>query len=146
LLYILLVGIPALAVAGILQLGQSLSPPASVGGAWQVRPGSDPTNAIGCAGTFIRAKDSTLTIVQSGPHLQLVFNGAEQTMLQGTIEELHITMASPAGSYRSPSMNLEADLDRQAEPDVLQGKFTFSGCTSQPTVSFTAVRQPAAAR
>jgi len=94
---------------------------------------------------FIQTENPALTIVQSGPHLQFVLNDAQRTMLWGTIEELHVTTTSPT-SNRSSHISLLADLNRRTEPDMLQGLFTFTGCPSQPTVAFTAVRQPAAAR
>jgi hypothetical protein len=63
LLYIILVGMPALGMLAVLRVGRSLKPPASFGGNWRVETGPDSICVGAQPDTF------QLVIEQSGPLL-----------------------------------------------------------------------------
>ena len=146
LLYLALVGLPVVGVLGILHLGQRLTAPVSVGGAWivEIAPGSatDPS----CADPPIRSNRPVLTISQSGPRLALILNNGGRTNLTGEIRGVTITAGEPrppeasAVNTSHPAIiAIHAAVDRLPEPDRLRGLLTVSGCRA--AVSFAATRQ-----
>jgi hypothetical protein len=129
--YLILVGIPVLGVLGLLQLGEGVTPPVSVGGKWQLQLDSQVacdacSHRVGCN------DHPTLTISQSGTHLSLVFDDEEKTTLTGRIDGLAITA-------KATELSMEVSLDRQAKPDHLSGKISFNGCSS--SIPLQAVRR-----
>lgn len=132
--YLLMVGLPILGVFGLLQIGQQLTPPVSVGGDWliEVTPAAG-ANAI-CGQFLIQADRPRLTILQSGPRLVLTFNDAAKTALPGSIDDLTLTATTP-------DIRVTTSVDRQIEPNRLHGKIAFSNCAE--SVPFQAVRQTA---
>jgi len=140
LLYLALVGIPVLAVLGILQLGRGLTAPIAVAGTWNIEKNSPITNDSSCSALPISSDKPVLTITQSGSHLQLMFNDTDRTTLTGELHEQTISTANTP-SQGQDAIGLEARVDRQAEPDSLQGVLTFRECPSRKAVTFTATHQ-----
>jgi hypothetical protein len=142
LLYLILVGIPVLAVLGILQLGRGLTAPIAVAGTWNIEKNSPLTTVSTCGALPISSDKPALTIIQAGSHLQLRFNDKDSTTLTGELHEQTIsTTTTPSQSQ--PAIRLEAGVNRQPEPDSMQGVLTFTQCPSQPAVTFTAMHQDA---
>jgi len=123
LIYLGMVGVPVLGLAGILRLGRDLRAPASVGGEWRLEqpfPGA-PTGA------------RTLVISQSGPHLSLTIGGRG---VRGTLRGDTVTASADATdrSACGEADVMRAVLDRSgAAPRLVGG----AGC---PRAPFTAVR------
>ncbi len=148
-LYAFLVGVPILGLLGILRLGEGLTPPVSVGGAWSVEVSSQTVvDDSACGNSLIHSDQPVLSISQSGPRLLLTFNNAEKTTLAGEIHDVTITAgvgpeSAPTAAKASDddvgAIHLEASLDRQTEPDRLLGALTLTECHT--TAPFTAVRQ-----
>lgn len=147
LLYLFLVGMPILGVLAILRLGENLTPPVSVGGAWNIEISSQTGDNLACSNPLMSSQQPILTISQSGPRLLLIFNDPARTTLIGEIHEATITARTPghganATADETARLYLEARVDRQTEPDRLQGTFAFSSqCSLQTMMSFTALRQ-----
>ncbi|HNB53430.1 MAG TPA: hypothetical protein PK530_15870 [Anaerolineales bacterium] len=139
--YVFLVGIPVLVVLGILRLGENtLKAPASVEGNWLLALPENATTSS-CKTMQIDVKEPMLNISQSGPHLVLTFNDENRTDLKGTLNELSINAHSAqVSSDGLSSLSLTLTVDRDAEPDQMQGVLTLESCGE--TWSFTAVRQP----
>lgn len=142
LLYVVLVGIPVLVVLGILQLGRGLTAPIAVSGTWSIDKSSLGTNASPCGALPISSDKPALTITQSGPHLQLRFNDRDSTTLTGELHEQTISTIN-TGNQSQPAIRLEASVDRQTEPDSMQGVLNFTPCPSHTAVTFTAIHQDA---
>lgn len=134
--YAALVGIFVLGVLGILRLGHSLQAPASVGGNWTLQltlpPGLDPACTLALPGT----DSAVLEISQSGPELVLTLNDANQTTFSGQLAGLKIN----ASSKQEPGWQLEADVDRQPEPDRLVGTLASGSCAA--SIQVVGIRQP----
>jgi hypothetical protein len=72
--------------------------------------------------------------LQSGTHLILDLNVAQEMRLKGQLEELTIV------TDQSETTVLQASVDRQSEPDRLAGTLTLPTCGK--SVSFTGTRSP----
>ena len=147
--YLLLVVIPVLGVFALLQAGERLTAPVSVGGTWNLEINPQVAGSPACTGLSIRSEQPLLTISQSGPHLRLTFNDEGNTMLVGQIDDMTIVAnvirhpaAGDARDNQTAVIHLEAVVDRHPEPDRLEGTLIMNGCLV--SVPFTAVRQPVA--
>jgi hypothetical protein len=128
LLYVVLVGLPLAGVSGALYLGERLEAPASVSGNWRLEvEGSAP-----CRSSLGEA----LSVVQSGPALQLAFTGAAPLTLAGRVDGLRVTASEASGA-----LALEATLDQSRGASRLQGTLTASACAGP--VHWLATRLPA---
>lgn len=153
LLYVLLVGLPALAVSGVLRVGQRLQSPIFVGGSWKVErdSSSDPHSACGHSLIPDRA---VLTISQSGSKLLLRLSDEDGTTFAGEIHDATITAtlaraASDASldaqGLSGASIQLHATVERENGLDRLLGALTVSDCPTSTVTSFRAKRQAAIA-
>src|SRR5688500_11787358 len=95
--YVVLVGLPLIGVAGALYLGERLAAPASVKGRWRLEASAPCMSGLG----------ETLSIVQSGPDVQLTFNAAAPLTVPGRVSGLQIEATDAAGT-----LALEATLDQ----------------------------------
>jgi hypothetical protein len=138
LLYIAFVGLPLLALVGILQAGRGMVAPVSIGGRWKVDSGGKLASAIKCSPTQ-EADPVVLRIGQSGQHLRMELRDGENTMFRGKLEGTTMTAEAPAGIAQPPAIQVHADLDRGAQPAVLVGTVDVSKCPGQ--IPFRAVRQ-----
>jgi hypothetical protein len=150
-LYAFAMGVPILGIVGVLHLGETLTPPVSVGGMWRIELSLPAAGDSACGSPFSHSEQPVLTISQSGPHLLLAFNDQAGTTLRGEIrgqtmaaESIGpgiIAGANGRGEETAPT-HLEARVDRQAEPDRLSGVLGSAQCSSQTGIPFTAMRQP----
>ena len=137
--YFFLVGLPVLGVLLVLRLGQNLTPPISVGGAWLMEAPTQMLIESGCTIAPEGVEPLTLTISQSGPNLVLTLDTNPRTTLAGVITDARVVANTPRASANAWATQLEATLDRQTDPDRLSGSLTVSGCST--AISFTAIRQ-----
>jgi hypothetical protein len=151
LLYLLLVGIPAAGVAGILRAGAGLEAPASVGGQWTLDV------APSAADPRCEPAPGTLTISQSGVHLDAALRPGGEARLRGEMRGDTIILASMVPSDDSSNeggdcdpaagVRLEAVADGADRPAALRGTLRFVGCAACAPLAFTATRQaPAPAK
>jgi hypothetical protein len=143
--YILLVGVPLLALAGVLRSGRSLIAPFSVDGTWKLDAGAIPPASAPCGDFFSSVLNSPVSISQSGTSLVIGLEGKTTTgTLTGkTIKAQFSGAANPNASDCSDrSLSLTATLDPLIEPRALSGKLSVEGCASCLPVEFRAVRQP----
>lgn len=139
--YIILVGLPLLALAGVLRSGRHLSAPLSVDGSWKIDAGQSSVAHHPC-GAVSSLINSPLLISQSGRSLEVEFKGtsAGTASLNGT--DLKSSMSVDDSSCGNGQMILAATVDPKSEPRSLAGKLSFPGCQSCTPVEFRAVRQP----
>lgn len=151
-LYLFLVGVPVLAISGVLRVGQSLRSPIFVGGAWSVERSwnTDPNSS--CGYSFINSGRTILTISQSGSRLLLTLNDENMTTFAGEIRDATITatiarLASDtsidAPGVSGASIRLHARVERESGADRLLGALTFYDCPTPTVMSFSAQRQAA---
>ena len=124
--YILAVGLPILAIFGLLYLGEGLKAPMSVGGTWAIE------SSGACDSSPIAKASPALKISQSGPRLEIELGDAARTVLHGDLEGAHVT-AESGGAAR---VRLAADVER----DELRGALEVTGC--EAPIAIVATRQP----
>jgi hypothetical protein len=121
--YFILLSVSLLCILGIMRVGQGLKAPASIGGLWSlewVNPISVPSN---CQLASFEAGPPELLISQSGPEVVITL---QDTSFSGKLSELTID----ARAKRNPDLHLFASIDRQAEPDQLQGVLASDQCAA----------------
>lgn len=140
--YILLVGLPLLALAGVLRSGRHLSAPLSVDGTWNIETnGSKPTN-LACD-DISSLLNSPLLISQSGRSLEVSFKGKPPAAGSLDDKELKSSVTvSNKPECGNGQIALTAVVDPKSEPRSLNGQFSFPACQTCAAVNFRAVRQP----
>jgi hypothetical protein len=140
--YLVLVGVPVLGVLGLLQVGERLTAPVSVGGTWSAEIDEQTVDDPACGGLSSWSEPVILTISQSGPNLLLTINNQEKISMAGQIKGMKISARGAVHSSAdvTTEIHLEATVDRQAEPDGLLGELTINNCLTPAPL--TATRQP----
>ena len=130
-LYILAVGLPILAIFGLLYLGEDLEAPMSVGGTWAIE------SSGACDFAPIAKASPALEISQSGPRLEIELGDAGRTVLHGDLEGARVTAESDPARVR-----LAGDVEKGAggERDRLRGALEVTGC--EAPIAIVATRQP----
>jgi hypothetical protein len=148
----LLVGLPFLALLGILRLGAGLTPPMRVSGDWIASANFDSWPGAPCEESWTKLRQPFLTITQSGRDLSITLNGPNKITLLGTIDRSGLIGALPSddaelpaqatGKCQNPrSLRFQASVDRKGERRTLTGELTLNGCPSCKRLEFSAVRQ-----
>jgi hypothetical protein len=139
LLYVVMVGVPAIFVIGLLQMGRDLKAPASVHGVWTLDlPASGATGACGSGLSWNEAPN--LIISQSGPYISLTFNDGEHTKFDGILKGTEISGETIKKSAESLDLQIIAEIDRQVEPDRVQIALKLRGCDE--SISLVGTRLP----
>ena len=149
--YIALVGIPVVAILGILRLGERLVAPRAAHGLYSVA--FDSTGSGRCLSALVADHEKRLSVAQSGPKLDVTFGPLE---LFGTIQGERINAATAtkdsallraANCLTGDSIALSGALPTRGASDThWVGNFLFPGCTTCPSVPFRATRLPDRAR
>lgn len=150
--YVSLVGLPVLALIGVLRTGGRLTAPPFIGGTWTVESDMKALAAIPCAAAVIHGQAPVLAISQSGRYLYAGLGDPDETSLAGSVEGREIAIgisnatAVAAGLCRpdNPVM-LAAKLERDKDTATLIGEVTAAGCADCRPVPFRAFRTTPAA-
>ena len=138
LLYVALVGLPALGVLGVIRLGGMISPPPAVGGTWKMEEGGA---ACGVPGPVL------FGIVQSGEYLQVVVPGRAD--VPGRLIRGDLRAEGGARGEVSPGCARGAVAIRarvgQGVSQRIEGTIGVPGCAGCPPSAFSAVRVEAPA-
>jgi hypothetical protein len=157
--YILFVGVPLLALVGILRAGSHLTAPVALHGDWSVQADFGPWQGVPCGALLINSQPLLLSIDQSGSDLTLTLNDPAKTALPGTIDgfSLSTTFSSgrggtalaprpDGGCLGSQSLRIQAAVNQHEKQRSLAGTFRLDGCASCPPIAFAATRQMPAGR
>jgi hypothetical protein len=141
--YIFLVGIPLLALVGVLKAGRHLTSPYAVDGSWKLELSATPA-ASPCSNTLSSISEPAVNVSQSGAALVLSLNGRTANgTLEGKSMRAEFSGADGASGCSGQALMLAATLDPNTLPRTLTGTLSFKGCPSC-SVDFRAVRQPPA--
>jgi Kef-type K+ transport system membrane component KefB len=153
--YVGLVGLPLLALMGVLRAGAHLKSPTSVGGPWNVDADFSSLAGTPCGALLSGVRQPALAIIQSGRQLTLNLNNSQKTALAATLDGSTVRTTPTAGSGGSQStkaltpgcdypqsIQLEATISSQ-EPRTMTGMVSLSDCSDCKPVSFHAVRETA---
>lgn len=141
--YILLVGLPLAALAGVLKVGRRLSAPLYIDGIWKIdiranSPSNDP-----CSQSVSSLLDSPIVVSQSGKSLEIMFQGASNAAVPGELDGTEITAMLPtSGCPNGQLVSLVASIDPASDPRALTGSLAVTNCPSCSPVLFRAVQQP----
>lgn len=138
LLYLLLIGMPVLGILGLLRLGRDLTPPLSVRGSWVAQLDRRALGEMRCD-EALGCDQTILTISQSGTHLLITLNDKRATTFDGQIQEAAV-IAEARSPLATAAIHLQAEVDRQTDPQRLQGVFILQGSPSSIQVPFVATR------
>jgi hypothetical protein len=148
--YIFLVGLPLLALMGILRAGAQLTPPKAIRGTWLVDADFSSPSAH-CAALWTDPRHAFLTITQSGRDVTVTFNGPGKIVLFGTLRgsALLATPLSLGPDVGPPSSGCEdprllrflANVQGQGEQQALAGMLTWGEGAGSPQLPFRALRQ-----
>ena len=136
LLYLSLVGLPLLGIAGALNLGQGIKPPLSVAGTWDLDLQPPASCSLDCSHERISTGAVLLKIAQSGPDLVLNLNDPLEVELTGIVSEMTVEARDIASSCL-----LQAGVDREPRSDRMIGRLILTRCKRPNGLSFTAVRR-----
>ena len=152
--YVLFVGVPLLALVGILRAGNHLHAPVALHGDWSVQADFGPWQGVPCGALLINSQPLQLRIDQSGSDLTLTLNDPAKTALPGTIDGFSLsttlstgrggTAPAPrpdAGCLGSQSLRIQAAVNQHEKQRSLAGTFRLDGCASCPPIAFSATRQ-----
>lgn len=85
LLYLAMVGLPLLAVVGVLRLGASATAPPSISGEWHLDGELRANDETPCAFTLSGFRHPSLAISQSGKFLEISLPNANRDLLRGSL-------------------------------------------------------------
>src|SRR6266566_4582233 len=137
--YVGFVGIPLLALIGILDAGHDLRAPFAIGGAWNVQGDWKPLLSNLCGVWTESSQDRTLEISQSGQYLAVAFDSLQGS---GSIEGSRVTAGQlrpkkPVPCSRGEvSLNFAGTYQRADGHDVLSGTINLNGCPNCASVAF----------
>jgi hypothetical protein len=153
--YILLVGIPLLALSGIVHRGRKLRAPVSVAGDWRIAANFSSLAGEPCSEPLTELHDPILKISQSGSHLVLTLDDPQRIALAGRINGELLT-AHSGTDHRSTSHHLDcekanlitltASVDRHARPESLNGQLILKTGAAGAIVPIHATREIDGAR
>lgn len=130
-LYVLLVGLPLTGLYALLEWGQALVPPPTIGGRWSLAE-----TASACPGL---PATSVLSIEQSGRFLRLRVD--DMPFGQGRLDDGRVSASVPVALPGcGDALALEASLDETGER--LVGQLGLPGCKACPTATLEAHRLP----
>jgi hypothetical protein len=152
--YILLVGLPLLALVGVLRSGRGLVAPISVDGVWKLGTDQPSPPAGKCGKSLASIQDSLVTISQSGKQLSLTLNNGSPVIGSGVIEgtTLNATVPFSSAPMNEPGcgsntvLTLSATVNPKAEARSMQGTISVNDCASCSTVNYLASRQTRSGR
>jgi Kef-type K+ transport system membrane component KefB len=151
--YLGLVGVPLLALFGILRTGMYVTPNTSVGGPWNIETDFSSLANLPCGSLLASVRQPAFDITQSGQDLTLTLNNSQRTTLPASLDGLtlattqtgrdrsELAQGSSAGCTDPQSIRVEATVSGQRETRSMTGTMSLNGCTACKPAFFRAVRQ-----
>lgn len=144
--YLVLVGLPLLAVLGLLHFGESLTAQPSVAGRWMLDANFDGNRETPCAISLSGFKNNAIEITQSGKYLELSLPNRFGEVLRGTIDTPRILAeARPAlfGDDVFDLLRVSGKLVEEGDRVVLHGLLSMPRRIECSPVPFRATRSEA---
>lgn len=138
LLYLGLVGIPALGVAAILRAGRSITPPISVGGRWAIEADAAAATALPDLAKGADGSAPALVIVQSGVRLAMTLGPSGLATSTARLDGNRLTAALAKGG--TAQLALDGTVTKASGSPRLTGELRRLDCSSCPGVDFSAER------
>jgi hypothetical protein len=142
--YLGLVGVPFVALLGILRLGEQVHPARAAHGQYAVTFDSSGTGR--CIFDLMQGGQQRLTVAQSGPRLELEWGRLSMTgfvvgdSLRAHAELREGTETSRASCLTADTLTLAAAIEKTQQAVRLSGEFLLPGCATCKPVPFRAER------
>jgi hypothetical protein len=136
--YVVFVGVPLLALFGILRLGEGLPAPRAVHGEYAFDV--DSSGAFSCLTPRVAGGERRMTISQSGTRLELNLIGEQPVAFRGTIAGDTIRTAAARTCLTADSSAMSATVERTGSETELVGHLELRGCSTCPRIPFRARR------
>ena len=146
LLYLALVGLPVLGVAGVLRLGGRIEAPPDIGGVWRAEIAPAVQLVPPCV--ELTPDATAFDVVQSGVHAGVTLNDPARTRLDATLRgarlwgraaQLPLLGTARAACPGAP-LELAADFSTDGRDAQLVGHLWAGGCAACAPLSFRAER------
>lgn len=138
LLYLLLVGLPVIALIGVVRIGQQITPPPYVGGLWRAAEATLAQDA--CNPPGFTASLPEVNVNQSGQVLELSFPNAASAKSRAEMDEGALRATTASADPECPASWLLEARFGGTEYDRLEGRWTPVGCQACRPRTFIAVR------
>ena len=138
--YIFLVGVPLLALVGVLEAGRKLVAPPAVDGPWVVDADFRSLAPSPCGALFGTLRQPVLLISQSGTHFDFALNAATRLSGEGALQGPDLTASGGVTACSVPQNFLvTASVSGQPAARVLNGKISLPSCADCAPVAFHAI-------
>jgi hypothetical protein len=147
--YILLVGLPVLALVGVLKTGRGMVAPISLDGTWTLQADPSRLASLPCGKSLTT---SDLSISQSGANFTLSLTNGQKSTASGVLvgttfkASLSPSLSDDTNCDRGRELALLATVDSTATPRSLTGTISLNDCPTCKPVEFRAFRRPPAAK
>ena len=138
--YVVFVGVPVLALLGILRLGEGLLAPRAVHGEYAFDV--DSSGTIRCVMPPAGGADTRMIISQSGTRLELKLMGEKPVTFRGMLAGDTIRAAAARTCLTADSSAMSATVQRTESETQIVGELELLGCSTCPRVPFRARRIP----
>jgi hypothetical protein len=155
--YVLLVGLPLLAIALTLRGGAHLQAPLAVRGDWVVSADFASWRREPCAASFVDTSQPFMTITQSGRDLTVVLTNMGNVTMVGTIDGATLKATRQLGHDKiesvwenecpgEKSLQMQAEVGGQGESRSFTGTLALKGCANCAPIAFSATRRASVGR
>lgn len=138
--YVAFVGLPVVALLGILRLGEGLVAPRAVHGEYTIAV--DSSNVSPCLSPLVAGSERRMTIAQSGTRLQLTLGSETPIILAGTLAGDTIRVVAATRCLTADSVGMSATVEKSATETELVGQLQWPGCATCSPAPFRASRLP----
>lgn len=142
--YILLVGIPIVALIGIVDAGSDLRAPTAIGGKWELSTDFRAL-ALGSCSPSQAGEPIVLSISQSGRYFTLSFGHLQGSGILDQAaflsDDLRPASDSSSCGAGAPTYYLRGRLERPDQDEEITGVAGIEGCAACRPISFRAIRR-----
>jgi hypothetical protein len=142
-LYLVLVGIPLLGLLGLLEAGERIVPPRSVGGAWELVPTPAHEGLPACLALGSRSAPGHLSVSQSGTQAELIVGARPPIRISAEVRgDSLIGRARYEGVSTCPAavVRIRAELRESEGTEFLHGIVIRENCAPCSPTPFVARR------
>ena len=145
--YLVFVGVPLGGLYGVLRVGQGITAPMAIHGAYAVVPMAP--SGFACYAYLLGGGDSTLAVAQSGRQVTITLGPRAEITLRGSLVGVNLTaqgvirpgttprhLACPAGD----TIRMTVEAHRESRVKRLDASLLVAGCPDCQPIGFVAVR------
>ncbi|HEY7616305.1 MAG TPA: hypothetical protein VH744_05845 [Terriglobales bacterium] len=131
--YFTLVGLPLLVVLLVLKLGEGITAPLTIDGAWVMEAQAEPVASGDCSGFFQQFAGRTLTVTQSGRFLSASWEHRPDATLRGELAGDRFTLSSGGevqGNCEQAPLRIDGHLLETQGKHALDARLSLPSCAA----------------